>query len=80
MIWLCSDRTSVAGKSSRHVHGTIDSRRLPVRHVTRRSGRPFVLVLQKTRAVFERDAAERRFWADSLEWLEETADAFRPAS
>ena len=43
------------------IHGIIDSYGLPVRHTTRRVGRPYTLMLEKTRALFERDAAERRF-------------------
>jgi hypothetical protein len=59
-----------------HVHGIIDSRDLPVRHATRRTGRPFTLVLEKTAAIFERDAAERRSWQGELEWLTKTAGDF----
>jgi hypothetical protein len=66
----------LAKEGRRHVHGVIDSRDLPVLHKTRRTGRPFTLVLEKTAAVFERDAAERRLWAGELEWLEQTAGAF----
>jgi hypothetical protein len=66
----------LAKEGRRHVHGVIDSRDLPVLHNTRRTGRPFTLVLEKTAAVFERDAAERRLWAGELEWLEQTAGAF----
>jgi len=66
----------LAKEGRRHVHGVIDSRDLPVLHKTRRTGRPFTLVLEKTAAVFERDAAERRLWAGELKWLEQTAGAF----
>jgi hypothetical protein len=66
----------LAKERRKHVHGVIHSRDLPVLHKTRRTGRPFTLVLEKTAAVFERDAAERRLWAGELEWLEQTADAF----
>ena len=52
------------------IHGIIDSHGLPVRHTTRRVGRPYTLMLEKTHALFERDAAERRFWVDELAWLE----------
>ena len=54
----------------RQIHDVIDSHGLPVRHTTRRAGSPYTLMLEKTRALFERDAAERRFWADELAWLE----------
>src|SRR5260370_40541405 len=36
-----------------HIHDIVDSRELPVRHTTRRTGRPFTLILEKTAAVFE---------------------------
>jgi len=42
---------------------------IPVRHQTQRSGRPYTLVLDKTEALFEREAAERRRWQADLEWL-----------
>jgi hypothetical protein len=66
----------LAKEYRKHVHRVIDSRDLPLLHKTRRTGRPFTLVLEKTAAVFERDAAERRLWAGELEWLEQTADIF----
>jgi hypothetical protein len=59
-----------------HIHGTIDLNDLPVSHVTRRIGRPFTLVLEKTVAVFSRDAAERGLWENDLKWLRTTAEAF----
>jgi hypothetical protein len=51
------------------VHGRIDSHELPVRHETRRSGRPYTLVLEKTKALFEREVDERRRGQADLEWL-----------
>ncbi|MFT4100740.1 MAG: hypothetical protein QM674_06830 [Burkholderiaceae bacterium] len=60
----------LAEQRRRHVHDTIDSYRLPVRHVTRRQGRPFTLVLEKTREVFDQDAAARRSSAQELAWLD----------
>ncbi|MFA7666233.1 MAG: 2OG-Fe(II) oxygenase [Burkholderiaceae bacterium] len=51
------------------IHQLIDRHELPVRHVTRRTGRPFTLVLEKTDALFEDAAAERRQWANDLAWL-----------
>jgi hypothetical protein len=59
-----------------HIHRTIDSYDLPVTHTTRRIGRPFTLVLQKTAILFERDAAERQGLQEDLEWLQKTAAAF----
>jgi hypothetical protein len=62
----------LAKEGRAHVHRAIDSQDLPVRHITRRVGRPFTLVLEKTPALFERDAAERQAWEKELQWLEET--------
>jgi hypothetical protein len=53
----------------KHLHQIIDSHELPVTHQTRRSGRPYVLVLQKTSALFAREAAQRRIWQRDLDWL-----------
>jgi len=47
----------------------IDSNDLPVGHETRRTGRPYTLVLTRPPALFEREAAERRVWKRDLEWL-----------
>jgi hypothetical protein len=59
-----------------HIHRTIDSCDLPVTHTTRRTGRPFTLVLEKTAILFKRDAAERQRLQEDLEWLEKTVDEF----
>jgi hypothetical protein len=59
-----------------HIHRIADLNDLPVSHLTRRSGRPFTLVLEKTDALFKRDAAERRWWETDLKWLRTTAEAF----
>jgi hypothetical protein len=53
----------------RHVHGVIESHELPLRHGTRRSGRPYSLMLVKTSALFEREAKERAALQDALDWL-----------
>ena len=53
-----------------HVHQTIDSRDLPVTHTTRRIGRPFTLMLEKSSKLFEQEAAERRLAQQELKWLE----------
>jgi hypothetical protein len=55
-----------------HIHRTIDSFDLPITHTTRRKGRPFTLVLEKTAALFERDSAERLSWQQELQWLNKT--------
>lgn len=52
-----------------HVHQIIDGHELPVAHQTRRSGRPYTLVLTKHEALFEHAAARRQRWADDLAWL-----------
>jgi hypothetical protein len=59
----------LAKERRRHVHGRIDAHELPVRHTTRRSGSPHVLVLEKSAALSEREAAERRGWQADLDWL-----------
>jgi hypothetical protein len=64
-------------KSGReHIHGVIDSHDLPVAHNTRRIGSPFTLTLEKTAAVFERDAAQRQLQRRALKWLSSTAADF----
>lgn len=52
-----------------HVHSRIDSAELPVTHVTRRTGRPYTLVLTKTDRLFTAEQEERAVGAASLEWL-----------
>ena len=37
-----------------------------MRHETRRSGRPYTLILSKTEELFEREARERRSWQSDL--------------
>jgi hypothetical protein len=54
----------------RHVHGRIDLAELPVTHRTRRTGRPYTLVLTKTEALFERERQARRRDEDDLAWLD----------
>lgn len=61
-----------------HIHQTITARELPVTHVTRRTGRPYTLVLTKTPALFTRDAAARKTWAADLAWLRSSARPARP--
>ena len=43
-----------------HVHSRIDAAELPVTHLTRRTGRPYTLVLTKTDDLFDRERAARR--------------------
>ena len=46
-----------------------DGAELPVHHQTRRSGRPYTLVLTKTDALFEREREERQRDQSDLAWL-----------
>ena len=67
----------LAKEKRAHVHRTIDSRDLPVRHETRRTGSPHTLILEKTSALFQREAAARRMWQAELDWLTRTTRDFR---
>jgi hypothetical protein len=62
----------LAEQRRRHVHGRIDQGELPVRHQTRRSGRPYTLVLSKTDALFAREREARRRDQTDLAWLGRT--------
>ena len=59
----------LAKQKRRHIHGIIEGHAFPVTHATRRSGRPYTLVLEKTRALFKTEAAERKTWERELSWL-----------
>jgi hypothetical protein len=63
----------LAEQRRRHVHDRIDRFELPVRHETRRSGRPYTLVLTKTSALFERERRVRDVDSVDLRWLETIA-------
>jgi hypothetical protein len=63
----------LAEQGRRHVHDRIDRNELPVRHGTRRSGRPYTLVLTKTSALFERERRVRDVDLVDLRWLETIA-------
>ncbi len=56
-------------QSRRHVHERIDRHELPVRHVTRRAGRPYTLQLSKMPALFEREKQQRQAAEEDLKWL-----------
>ncbi|MCG8457771.1 MAG: 2OG-Fe(II) oxygenase, partial [Holophagales bacterium] len=56
----------------RHIHRRLDAHELPVSHTTKRSGRPYTLVLIKQRRLFDDEAKERKAWRADLEWLRET--------
>jgi hypothetical protein len=62
----------LAEQRRRHVHSRIDQGELPVHHQTRRSGRPYTLVLTKTDALFTREREARRRDQTDLAWLDRT--------
>lgn len=67
-----SERTlewPLAKRGRQHLHHRIDSAGLPVLHTTRRKGRPFTLVLQKTSALFEREREARQQAQHDLDWV-----------
>ncbi len=55
-----------------HVHRRIDTAELPVKHQTRRVGRPYTLVLTKTAALFQHECQQRRRDEEVLGWLKQT--------
>jgi predicted 2-oxoglutarate/Fe(II)-dependent dioxygenase YbiX len=59
----------LAKQSRQHVHSRIDAAELPVTHQTRRQGRPYTLVLNKTDALFAREQEARTRDETDLEWL-----------
>jgi hypothetical protein len=59
----------LAQQGRHHVHSRLDGAELPVRHQTRRTGRPYTLVLTKTEAIFERDNKARQRDEADLAWL-----------
>jgi 2OG-Fe(II) oxygenase superfamily len=62
----------LATDGRRHVHTQVDSAGLPVRHQTRRQGRPYTLVLNKTDELFTRASDARRRAVSDLVWLKST--------
>ena len=59
----------LATDGRRHVHTRIDSAGLPVRHQTRRKGRPYTLVLTKTGELLAREKDARQQAVSDLAWL-----------
>ncbi|CAM3395379.1 2OG-Fe(II) oxygenase [Kibdelosporangium persicum] len=59
----------LATDGRRHIHTHIDSAELPVRHQTRRQGRPYTLVLTKTDELFTRARKARHKAVNELAWL-----------
>lgn len=51
------------------MHQRIDAAELPVKHHTRRVGRPYTLILTKTDALLEREAHQRHRDREDLIWL-----------
>jgi hypothetical protein len=70
-----SERTHewpLAKPGRQHVHRQIDDAGLPVRHTTRRQGRPFTLILEKTEALFQQEQDTQRQAKRDLDWLVST--------
>jgi hypothetical protein len=65
----------LAEQGRRHVHNRIDAAELPMHHRTRRSGRPYTLVLRKTDALFEREREARQRDQTDVAWLGRTVVA-----
>jgi hypothetical protein len=61
----------LAQQRRQHVHSRIDDAELPVTHVTRRQGRPYTLMLNKTDALLAREQEARTRDETDLEWLAE---------
>jgi hypothetical protein len=59
----------LAQERRRHIYSRIDTAELPVRHETRRKGRPYTLVLAKNQALFERARQARLRDESDLDWL-----------
>jgi predicted 2-oxoglutarate/Fe(II)-dependent dioxygenase YbiX len=59
----------LAKDGRQHVHSRIDGAELPISHVTRRQGRPYTLVLNKTDALFSREREKRIKDETNLKWL-----------
>jgi hypothetical protein len=62
----------LAKDGRRHVHTQIDSAGLPVRHQTRRQGRPYTLELTKTDELFTRTTNARHKAVTDLAWMTST--------
>ncbi|MGH9209503.1 MAG: 2OG-Fe(II) oxygenase [Acidimicrobiales bacterium] len=59
----------IAKDKRQHVHTRIDGAELPVRHETRRQGRPYTLILSKAKDLFRREEQTRRLDEANLAWL-----------
>jgi hypothetical protein len=61
----------LAKQGRSHIHSRIDTAELPVRHQTRRQGRPYTLVLTKTEALFDTEHLIRERHRADLAWITE---------
>jgi len=59
----------LAKPGRQHLHQRIDDAGLPVRHTTRRQGRPFTLILEKTETLFQQEQDTQRQAKRDLDWL-----------
>jgi 2OG-Fe(II) oxygenase superfamily len=59
----------LAKQRRQHVHSRIDSAELPVTHVTKRQGSPYILVLRKTDDLFTAEQKVREQADSDLMWL-----------
>jgi hypothetical protein len=59
----------LAKQRRQHVHTRIDAAEVPVTHVTKRQGSPYVLVLRKTDDLFVGEQKARGQAASDLKWL-----------
>jgi hypothetical protein len=67
---LCERLSRWLGNNRRaHIHSRIDSAELPVRHLTRRVGRPYSLLLTKTDKLFELERERRSSAKADFTWL-----------
>src|SRR4051794_34606653 len=62
----------LAKDGRRHVHTQVDAAGLPVRHQTRRHGRPYTLMLTKTDELFTRASDAQHRAVTDLAWLRST--------
>ena len=66
---LTTHEWPLAQRGRQHVHQRIDAAELPVRHQTRRAGRPYTLVLTKTAALFKDELRQRDRDQRDLAWI-----------
>jgi hypothetical protein len=59
----------LAKPGRQHIHQQIDAAGLPVRHLARRQGRPYTLLLTKTEDLFGHEDEARQQARADLEWL-----------